>query len=193
MIHALYAGLPAGLKDCNRVPFFANEAETSKETLLINKFCKPSKAPADTGQGELALGDTRKRHNRDTDPEDWAAFCNYCKADVADTRLIYQWLQARYTLPERVYNAWLLDQKINERGMPIDRLLTLRAQLEAERLEAVAYEDLKALTGLDNPNSPAQLLKYVQARGYPYTGLGKELVLKALKEDPDMEDVDLDD
>jgi DNA polymerase len=180
MIDALYAGLPAGLKDCNRVPYFANESETSKETLLINKFCKPSKNGA--------------KHDRTTDPEDWARFCQYCKDDVHDTRLILQWLLKRFLLPERVFRAWELDQKINERGMPVDRLLTLRAQIEAERLQEVAFQDLKALTGLENPNSVKQLLAWLTARGYPYTGLGKELVKKALNDEPDPEDkLDADD
>lgn len=170
MVDALYAGLPAGLKDCNRVPFFTGQAETSKETLLINKFCKPQKN-----------GD---RRDRNTDPEDWAAFCDYCKRDVHDTRLIFQWLQSRFTVPERVIRAWETDQEINKRGMSVDRLLTFRAWEEAQRLQAKALEDLKTLTGLDNPNSPAQLLKWVKERGYPYGGLAKELVTKALREDP---------
>ena len=170
MVDALYAGLPAGLKDCNRVPFFANEAETSKEALLINKFCKPSKS------GQLISP-------REAYPEEWHDFCEYCKADVHDTRLIFQWLQSRYVMPDRVLRAWEIDQAINQRGMPIDRLLTYRAWEEAQRLQAECASDLQTLTGLDNPNSPTQLLKWVTARGYPYTGLAKELVLKALKEE----------
>ena len=179
MVDSLYAGLPAGLKDCNRVPYFANEAETSKETELINKFCKPSKTGA--------------KHDRSTDPEDWTAFCEYCKADVADTRLILQWLVKRFDFPERVRRAWLIDQAINQRGMPVDRLLTFRALGEAERLQAKAYSDLQALTGLDNANSPAQLLKWLRERGYPFGGLAKELIQKALKEEPDGAEVDVDD
>jgi DNA polymerase len=174
MVMSLYAGLPAGLKDCNRVPFFANESQTSKESLLINKFCKPQK-------------DGSKR-NADTDPEDWAAFGQYCRDDVADTRLIYQWLAARFAVPDRVLRAWRIDQRINQRGMPVDRLLTYRAWEEAQRLQLEGVEALKELTGLENPNSPAQLLAWVRERGYPFTGLGKELVKKALNEEPDAED-----
>jgi DNA polymerase bacteriophage-type len=178
MVDALYAGLPAGLKDCNRVPFFASQAETSKETLLINKFCKPSKN-----------GD---KHNRETDPEDWAAFCEYCKHDVSDTRLILQWITKHYEMPERVFRSWILDQDVNERGMPVDRLLTFRAWEEAQRLQAKCAEDLKTLTGLENPNSPVQLLKWVRERGYPFTGLAKELVKKALSYEPDEKGQDID-
>jgi DNA polymerase bacteriophage-type len=179
MVDALYAGLPAGLKDCNRVPFFANQAETTKETLLINKFCKPQKSGVP--------------RDRNSDPEDWAAFCQYCKDDVHDTRLILQWLLQRFEMPERVRRAWLLDQTINERGMPVDRLLTYRAWEEAQRLQAKAFDDLKELTRLDNPNSPAQLLKWLKERGYPYSGIGKELVNKALSEDAEGQDIGTDD
>jgi len=174
MVDALYAGLPAGLKDCNRVPYFANDAETSKEALLISKFCKPGKV--DGLFPEM-------RRNRESDPEDWQLFCDYCKADVHDTRLIFQWIQKRFDMPERVHRAWGIDQAINGRGMPIDRALTFRALVESERLQLESVDKLRALTGLDNPNSPAQLLTWVRERGYPYTGLGKELVLKALKEE----------
>lgn len=169
MVLARYAGLPGGLKDCNRVPYFASQAETSKESLLINKFCKPQKD-----------GSVR---DRNTDPEDWAKFCQYCKDDVHDTRLIYQWLSARFDMPERVQRAWLLDQEVNRRGMPIDLGMTLNAWTEAQRLQEESAQKLKDVTGLENPNSPAQLLKWVAERGYPYGGLGKELVKKALEED----------
>lgn len=178
MIDALYAGLPAALKECNKAPYFAGEAQTTKETLLINKFCKPQK---------------NGPRNKETDPEDWELFKDYCKRDVFDTRLIFQWLRERFDVSERVLQTWEIDQAINQRGMPVDRLMTLRAWEEAQRLQAQAHDDLKELTGLDNPNSPAQLLAWLKERGYPYNGLGKELVHKALKEDPDEEDIDDDD
>lgn len=173
MVLARYASLPAGLKDCNRVPFFAGEAVTTKETLLINKFCKPQK------NGVVK--------NAQTDPEDWALFCDYCRRDVYDTRLIYKWLLQHFDMPERVQRVWRLDQEINKRGMPIDLPFVYNAKLEADRLEALAFDQLKALTGLENPNSPAQLLKWVSDRGYLYNGLGKELVKKAIDELPEGE------
>lgn len=168
MVYARYAGLPAGLKECNRVPFFAGQAVTSKETLLINKFCKPNK------KGVRVMPEDA--------PDEWAAFCDYCKRDVMDTRLIYKWLTAHFQLPERVHKAWLLDQDINKRGMPVDLPFYYNAKVEADRLTALALEQLKDLTKLENPNSPAQLLKWAVERGYPYTSLGKELVRRAVTE-----------
>lgn len=179
MIAALYAGFPAGLKSCVKLPFFKDEAESTKETLLINRFCKPQK------DGSI--------RNRQTDPADWELFCDYCRRDVQGTRVVWQWLQSKIPTPEKVWNEWEIDQAINERGMPIDRLLTYRAWEEAQRLQAREQQRLKELTGLDNPNSSAQLLPWLRQRGYPYTSLGKELVQKALNEEPDGEEVDTDD
>lgn len=180
MVYALYAGFPAGLKECVKLPFFKDDAESTKETLLINKFCKPSRS-----------GD---EHNRETDPEDWQMFCDYCRRDVQGTRVVYQWLLERFPGIETVWKQWEIDQTINQRGMPIDRELTERAWAEAQRLQDREYNRLKTLTGLDNPNSGAQLLPWLRERGYPYTSLGKELVKKALKEDPDSgAEIDLDD
>lgn len=179
MVAALYAGFPAGLKECVKLPFFKDDAQSTKETLLINKFCKPQKD-----------GGTR---NKQTDPEDWDLFCDYCRRDVQGTRVVWQWLQERIPVPEFVWRQWEIDQTINERGMPIDRLLTYRAWDEAQRLQVRENERLKELTQLDNPNSTAQLLPWLTERGYPYTSLGKELVKKALNEEPDGETEDVDD
>lgn len=177
MVAALYAGFPAGLKDIVKLPFFKAEAESTKESLLINKFCKPQKD-----------GSSR---NKQTDPEDWAAFCDYCKRDVQGTRVVFQWIQEHIPTPDSIWREWEIDQLINERGMPMDRLLVERAWTEAQRLQLRENDRLKELTGLDNPNSNAQLLAWLRARNYPYTSLGKELVKKALKEEA--EDVDNDD
>ena len=173
MVLARYAGLPAALKECNKVPFFAGQAVTTKETLLINKFCKPQK------DGRILT--------RETNPEEWAAFCDYCRRDVMDTRLIYKWLLAHFQMPERVYQTWKLDQEINKRGMPVDLPFFYNAKVEADRLTALAHAELKQVTGLENPNSPAQLLKWSVERGYPFNSLGKELVKKAVLTLPDGE------
>lgn len=173
MVAALYAGFPAGLKDCVKLPFFKNDAESTKETLLINKFCKPQKDGA--------------VRNRETDPEDWALFCDYCRRDVQGTRVVWQWIQEHIPTPEFIWAQWEIDQRINERGMSIDRVLTERAWTEAQRLQIRENDRLRDLTGLQNPNSSAQLLPWLRSRGYPYTSLGKELVKKALNEEPDGE------
>lgn len=175
MVYARYVGLPGGLKNANKVPFFAGQAVTAKESLLINKFCKPQK------DGTVK--------DRNTDPGDWALFVQYCKDDVSDTRLIWDWCFKHFTMPDRVLRAWQLDQLINWRGLPIDLDMCRAAATNAVRLQEDSHRTLISFTGLENPNSTKQLLAWVTERGYPYNGLGKELVQRFVDdvEQPDGE------
>jgi DNA polymerase len=176
MVAARYAGLPAGLKSANKVPFFSGQAVTSKESRLIALFCKPNK------DGTV--------NNRTTHPAEWEEFCQYCKDDVQDTRLIWKWCLKNFPAPvDAIWRrAWHVDQAINRRGLPIDVDMCEWADKEATRLQAEAHERLKELTGLENPNSVKQLLEWVSEPsrgGYPYNGLGKELV-KRFVDDPEV-------
>lgn len=169
MVQARYVGLPGGLKQAAKVELLQvpAEAATKSETLLIKKFCMPSK------DGRV--------HNAQTDPEDWAAFVDYCRRDVETLRHIYNRLNALgFTLPPSERRVWELDQKINARGLPIDVETSIHAASEVVRLTGAAQAKMKGLTGLDNPNSVHQLLPWLKERGYIYDSLGKEFVQSAL-------------
>ena len=73
-----------------------------------------------------------------------------------------------------------MDQRINDRGAEIDHeLATAAIDIMADLSEA-GLNEMKALTGLENPNSLAQLKKWLEEQGTPFEKLGKEVVLKAL-------------
>lgn len=171
MVLARYAGLPGRLKECAKVPMVGVPAEekTKNETLLITKFCMPDKKGRTTD--ELV-----KEY-----PEDWRLFVEYCRKDVLTMRFIYRWLKDRFPLPERERALWILDQRINERGLPVDVDLARRGADETRRLIAAARSELAALTGLDNPNSVAQILPWVHERGYEHDSLGKEFLKQSLE------------
>ena len=85
-------------------------------------------------------------------------------------------------LPEHAPEKWLytLDQRINDRGAEIDHeLATAAIDIMADLSEA-GLNEMKELTGLENPNSLAQLKKWLEEQGTPFEKLGKEVVLKAL-------------
>lgn len=170
MVLARYAGLPARLKDCCKVPMLAMppEEKTKSETALITKFCMPGKTgPAKTQEDA---------------PEDWKLFVEYCRRDVSSMRHIYNWLLPRFPFPERERQIWILDQKINQRGLPVDIELAKAGQRETLRLISEAQQKLKEITALDNPNSVAQLLPWMQERGYRYESLGKDFLRQALND-----------
>lgn len=168
MVHARYAGLPGRLKDCAKVPMIGVPAEekTKSETLLINRFCIPNKEGRRVMPSEY--------------PEDWAKFVEYCRKDVQTMRHIQNWLIPRFPFPESERDLWMLDQVINERGLPVDVNMATHAEREALRIASRSHEELKSITQLENPNSVQQLLPWLRKEGYPYDSLGKEFLNQSL-------------
>lgn len=170
MVHARYAGLPGRLKDCAKIPLLGVPAEekTKSETLLINRFCMPNKEGRRVMPSEY--------------PNDWAKFVEYCRRDVATMRHIHNWLEPRFPFPESERELWILDQKINERGLPVDVEMAKHATKETARILSESAALLKDRTGLENPNSVQQLLPWLKAEGYQYDSLGKEFLAQALND-----------
>lgn len=114
-----------------------------------------------------------------TDPEDWARFCDYCRQDVIAEEAIETRL-SRYPVPDEEWELYELDQRINDRGKPVDLAFVRNAIEMVKRRKAELLEEMKAVTGLANPNSTAQFLPWLQDRGYPFDDLQKDTVKKVL-------------
>lgn len=166
MVNARYVGLPGGLKQCCNVDLLGvpEELKTKSEASLITKFCKPSPKTAGTSA-------------------EFDAFVEYCKKDVLSTRFIHQKLSKEFPIPERERQIWILDQTINERGLPIDVRTATHAAAETLRLGQENQEELRRLTGLDNPNSVQQLHGWLKERGYKHDSLGKDFVAASLEDE----------
>ena len=114
-----------------------------------------------------------------TDPEDWDLFKEYCKKDVVAEREIWRRL-AKY--PIEGWQSYWLDQKMNDRGLPVDRQFLENASAMAARRKDELTVEMKRVTGLSNPNSSPQLTGWLQERGYPFDDIGKDTVKKVLNE-----------
>ena len=126
--------------------------------------CKPTKA---NGQ--------RTRNLPEHAPEKWQRFKEYCVRDVEAEREIRARLQG-YPIPAKEQELYRLDQEINDRGIMVDPVLVARA-IECdgqyrEKTTKRAYE----LTGLANPNSPAQLKEWLEGQGTQVDTLDKKAV-----------------
>jgi len=143
---------------------------------LIRKFCVPRKP-------------TKNKpwmfNTAETDPEDWERFCHYCTLDVESERAIYKRI-ARYRHPTFERRIWILDQKINERGLPIDMKMVNGAVNLTKHYSDALTKELTSVTKLGNPNSPSQLLPWLQKRGYPFSDLKKDRVKLARREHKDL-------
>ncbi|EJV03371.1 DNA polymerase [Enterococcus faecalis] len=170
MVHANELGLPASLGQCAKYLNIEQQKDT-RGTQLINFFSKPCKPTKKNGM--------RTRNLPEHAPEKWQTFIEYCIQDVNVEMAIANKLN-RFPVPESEWKLYTLDQRINDRGAEIDHeLATAAIDIMADLSEA-GLNEMKALTGLENPNSLAQLKKWLEEQGTPFEKLGKEVVLKAL-------------
>ena len=122
-------------------------------TLLINYFSKPCK-PTKINEG-------RTRNLPGHNHEKWEQFKDYCVQDVEAEREITKRLE-KYIIPDTERELYLLDQKINDRGVLLDLELIEAAQEIDNKETNTIINRLKELTNLDNPNSGKQIKDWLK-------------------------------
>lgn len=137
---------------------------------LIREFCMPNKP---TKNQPFVW---RDQHS---DPEDWEIFKQYCVRDNESEKELWTKL-IRFGVPDWQWDLYELDQIINDRGLPINRRFVENALAIAERRKTELISEQNRITGLSNSNSTAQLLPWLQDRGYPYNNLQKASITKTL-------------
>lgn len=172
-----YSGDLAMIAERAGLPADKSKSATGKK--LIGMFSKPQK---------LTRTNQLTRFTRETHPVEWAMFCEYNVQDVvAEAALKQRLWRAKYTIPKREWDFYALDQEINDRGLPIDKLFAERALAMAVARKEELVDEMLALagpnSGITNPGSPAQLLPWLQDRGYPFDDLRKDSVKKVLTAD----------
>lgn len=116
-----------------------------------------------------------KRHLPADAPDRWEVFKQYNIRDVEVEQQILA--KVRRLEPaefdERLYTV---DQRINDRGVLLDRQLAENATRFDDEYKAQLLEEAKALTGMPNPNSPAQIKEYLhRATGLSIDSLNKKI------------------
>lgn len=153
MVHAYYCGLPGQLGQAGKaLGFPENRQKMAAGKQLIRYFCVPCK-PTRANYG-------RTRNLWYHDRKKWELFKSYCVRDVETERDIYRILQ-EYPVPESERFNWVLDQYINDTGTALDMELVTGALEISSRVKGELTDSAKALTGLDNPNSVAQLKQWL--------------------------------
>lgn len=168
MLHGLYCGYPAGLDAAGKALGLPQDKQKmAAGKALIRYFCVPCK-PTKTNGG-------RTRNLPHHDPDKWELFKTYNGQDVVTEMEIERRLSS-FPVPDEVQDQWVTDQIINARGVVVDRELVAGALAidAADREEH--QQEASAITGLDNPNSPAQLMTWLAGRGVEAQNLQKETV-----------------
>lgn len=141
---------------------------------LIQYFCKPCKPTKANG--------SRTRNYPEDDTEKYELFKIYNQRDVEAEQAIYNKLDAAGGVSEEEWNNWFIDQRINDRGIGIDMALVDSVlEQNAKHAESLYTEALQT-TGLENPNSLAQLKPWIESKeGRPIGSLNKDAVKELLK------------
>jgi DNA polymerase len=173
MAYARYLGYPGKLEDAGEALGIPQEhLKNPIGKKLIKMFSMPTRA-------------TKKvpAHFKDwnSNPEEWKLFDEYCEQDAISERAIFHELEKKAPFPEIERKTWVLDQKINQHGIPINLEFVGKALAIAESARAEIIEHLKVLTGCANPNSPAQLKLWFDQQGLSFDSLDKNHVVAALE------------
>ena len=166
MVMAWYQTLPGKLAD-TAVALNVMEKKMEEGKDLIRYFSMPCKATKTNGG--------RTRNLPQHAPEKWATYKAYNAQDVETERAVYKAL-LHHALPEHEWALYALDQRINDRGVRVDRLLVKNAMAVDLAFSQQAFQRARELTGLENPGSVSQLKAWLADMDMPMESLSKRIV-----------------
>ena len=166
MVWAASLSLPLKLATAAQALKTAQQKDAVGERLIryFSLPCKPTKANGG-----------RTRNLPEHAPEDWKLFKSYCIQDVETERDIRRRLEKFPLLPQE-WDYYHMDQRINDRGILIDKELVQQAIICNMAMSEEMTKRAYALTGLENPNSVSQLKGWLEERGIEVDSLGKKNV-----------------
>lgn len=175
MAHGMYLGYPAGLGAIGvAIGLPEDKQKLTIGKRLISYFCKPCKPTRTNGQ--------RTRNLPTHDPDKWKLFKEYNAQDVVAEYNILQRLNM-FPWPESEIKLWRADVRMNEKGIRVDTDLIAGAlAIDQEGRDRLIAEAVN-ITGLNNPNSTAQLLPWLNDHGCNISSLTKDSVADALTGD----------
>ena len=158
MVRAARMGLPLSLAQCAEA-LRLEQGKMAEGRALIRYFSVPGK--------------NGRRRPQDA-PDRWEVFKQYNLRDVEVEQAILRKVRRLEAAPfdDELSTA---DQEIHDRGVLVDRVLVDNADRMDRKYKAQLLEEAKELTGMANPNSPAQLKEYLhRATGMPVSSLNKK-------------------
>lgn len=163
-VHALTLGLPGSLEGVAEV-LKLDAKKDARGKGLIKYFsvpCKPTK-----------VNGKRTRNYPQHDPEKWEQYKEYNIQDVVVEREIRRKLE-RFPVPAHEWRLWAIDQNINDRGVRLDSGVFNNAIACDKQYSERLVKEAKEITGLENPNSDAQLKSWLAENGLVAESLAKD-------------------
>lgn len=161
-------GRPRSLKDaCKSLCFPSNKQKDARGTRLLATFSY--KTPA----GRIYAPQDK--------PEDFAELVEYCRQDVVAERAVWQTLEP--FADRQLWEQWLVDCDIEDRGVPIDWPEADGACKLYARLQKAAEERCNELTGGVSMRSTPALRAWTASQGWPLDSFAAAAVDEALADE----------
>lgn len=175
MIMAAENGYPSSLGQLGPALGIAEDkVKLATGKRLIQYFSKPCKPTKANGK--------RTRNLPEHDPEKWQLYIEYNKRDVESEQFIYNTLEDLIPVADFEWENWWRDQRINDRGIHVDKRIINNVQNYTVEHGLELMDEARYITGLENPQSVAQLKKWIlDQEGHDVESLNKEAVKDLLK------------
>ena len=174
MVWAATLGLPQSLEGVGAVLGLEKQKLTEGKD-LIRYFCKPC-APTQSNGG-------RTRNLPHHAPDKWSLFKSYNLRDV-ETEMEIQKRLSKFPVPDFVWEEYIIDQQINDRGVLVDMELVNQAIAMDHRSREELTKAMKEFTALENPNSVQQMKEWLAENGLMTESLDKKAVAELMKNAP---------
>ncbi len=174
MVWAATLGLPQSLEGVGAVLGLEKQKLTEGKD-LIRYFCKPC-APTQSNSG-------RTRNLPHHAPDKWNLFKRYNLRDV-ETEMEIQKRLSKFPVPDFVWEEYIIDQQINDRGVLVDMELVNQAITMDHRSREELTKAMKEFTALENPNSVQQMKEWLAENGLMTESLDKKAVAELMKNAP---------
>ncbi len=174
MVWAATLGLPQSLEGVGAV-LGLEKQKLSEGKDLIRYFCKPCNPTQSNG------GRTRNLPHHA--PDKWDLFKSYNLRDV-ETEMEIQHRLSRYPVPDFIWEEYIIDQQINDRGVLVDMELVRQAICMDARSREELITAMKEFTALENPNSVQQMKEWLAENGLMTESLDKKAVAELMKSAP---------
>ena len=174
MVGSAYLAMPLSLEQVGAVLKLPDQKiKEGKE--LITYFCSPCKATKTNGG--------RTRNLPEHAPDKWQRFIEYNIRDVQVEMAVIERI-SKYPVPDDIWEQYWKSEEINDRGILIDAVLVRNAIDIDDKTRTMLLDRMQKLTGLDNPNSTAQLKGWLTDKGVDTESLDKKAVTELLKDVP---------
>jgi DNA polymerase len=162
-----YKALPLKLEGAGKVLRLGIQKDMAAKRVLL-QLCKP-----------------RKDGTFDEDPAKHQIVRDYNRTDVLSELQLHRRIKS---LSKHEREVWLLDQRINQRGVRLDRELINQCQKIVAEAKAPALTEFADLTGGLAPGQRDKLMAWLQSEGVVVSDLKKETVAELLGDDEDADD-----